>query len=77
LHSEKASDETLFSVYALHGIAQFMPQMQDIGAAHIVQLNPYKLLLEDFAKVQLRGIGCQVFQTGVLHHAIGQKPLMT
>jgi hypothetical protein len=57
--SKEAFDEAWFSTHPFHRIAQLMPQMWQIDAAHIAQLDPFQLLPQALSRVQLRGIGRQ------------------
>jgi hypothetical protein len=43
-----------------------MTQMCDVKTAHIVQLDPFELLPEALARVQLRGVGRQALQVEAL-----------
>ena len=50
-----------------------MPQMRDVQAAHIVELDAFELLPEALPRVQLRGIGRQAFEMEALRCAAPEK----
>jgi hypothetical protein len=56
---ETARENAWFSADPLDGVAQFTLEMGEIEAAQIPQLDPFDLLPETFARVQLRSIGWQ------------------
>jgi hypothetical protein len=49
-------DQVRFAPDPFHRIAQYMLQMGDVEAAHIAQLDAFKLLPEALARVRIRGI---------------------
>jgi hypothetical protein len=52
-----------------------MREMWDVEAAHIAELDPFELLPEPFARVQLGGIGWQALQVQALCRAPRQELL--
>jgi hypothetical protein len=70
---EAPLEHAWFSADPLDGIAQFTPEMGEIEAAQIPQLDPFELLPETFARVQLRSIGWQAFQMQSLCCTVGQE----
>jgi hypothetical protein len=71
---KEALDKTRFIPHSFHRIAQFFPSMWDIEAAYIAELNPFELLPEPLARVELRGIGRQALQMEVVR-AVREKLL--
>jgi hypothetical protein len=52
-----------------------MRQMRDVEATDIAELDPFQLLPEPFARVQLRGIGWEALQMQALCRAPRQELL--
>ena len=63
---KEAGDQTWFSPDAFHGITQFAPQMRQMQATQVAQLDAFELLPEAFGGIQLRGIGRQTLQVEAL-----------
>jgi hypothetical protein len=62
-----------FSPHPFHRIAQLMPQMWEVKAAYIAQLDPFELLPQALARIQLWGISRQALQLEAVGRALGQE----
>jgi hypothetical protein len=66
-------DDTRLSSHSFHGIAPFTPQLWDMAATHVAQLNAFELRPEPFVRVQFGGIGREAFQVNPFRRAIRQE----
>jgi hypothetical protein len=72
---KKAVKHAWFSPNPFDRITQLMPQMREIQAADIAQLDPLELFPEALAWIEFRGIGRQALQVHPLGCTVGQERL--
>lgn len=58
-----------------HRVTQRVPQMREIDAAHVTQLDPLELLPQALARIEVGGIGRQALHVQPLGRAIGEELL--
>jgi hypothetical protein len=63
------------SPHSFHGGAQFSPELRELEAAHMTELDPFTLLPEALARIELRGRGRQALQVDPVGRTVGQALL--
>jgi hypothetical protein len=70
-----AFENACLSSHTFHRVAEFLPEVRQVNTAQVSQLDPFELLPEALAWIQLRRIRWEALNVKALRRAIGQELL--